>query len=170
MHTKPIATKQHSLLTLLAVLLTVFCALSSGQSLARAKIPNTQQDLRNCNALIDALRTQNTANLRRFGFPFSQTGRIEPYVSELVNSMLPVLRFRDLSCTVLERYPDSTIRVIVSRYQFQDLVRRKDRVFLKRGYARSYFACDFAVVQSRWRVTPDVCFSETHGPYEDEPD
>lgn len=46
----------------------------------------------------------------------------------------------------------------------------KPDVFLEGQYLENYFSCSFTRVDGRWFLRESVCFSETEGPFEVEPD
>lgn len=131
-------------------------------------LPNESQQ---CQAFLNAIKNGNANQLATFGVPLDRRGKLFEYDQALIQVHLkPVLSQNNLTCSVTDRFENGQIRVMIYPVKFGNQIRQKDLNFLRNEYFKSYFACEFSIVSGKWKSVPNLCFNETHGPFEAEPD
>jgi hypothetical protein len=154
--------------------LAIFAALlfASHTSAMAAKVRTSlANEAQQCQAFLDALKNENAIQLATFGVPLMKRGKLFDYDQELIQVHLkPVLSQDNLTCSVTDRVDGGIIRIMIYPARFAHQIQEQDMEFLKSQYGKNYFACEFSTISGKWKSVPNLCFNETHGPFEAEPD
>ncbi len=155
----------------LVVALTTLLFTAPLSALAAGSRTAPSDDEQQCQLFLNAIKNGDASQLSGFGVPLEQPGKLFEHDQALIQEFLrPVLSQNDLVCTVTDRLKNGQIRIMIYPVKFGHKIRQKDLNFLRNEYFKNYFACEFSIVSGKWKSVPNLCFNETHGPFEAEPD